>query len=469
MNSYPHEQLLQTLSAMLIELNTLQMQVASPTEEVSFDVAALRESLDNLAQMTRELLHVVRMFSEELSLPELDGVSLADALSLMIDETVERLGLSSRVAFSGTAEPGALSPTAERLLFLVAREAFYQIAQHAGVRKVRLTLHYSPEDVQLSIEDDGSQAVQRTEEQGTDPAPPFDSATILNRAKQATSIMDDLRCRLEYLGGSLEITFLEGRGTRVQAHLPYASHVQQEVAGAIPAGSVPVVPGNNLSDPAVATSIVDPVRILLVDSQAVTRAGLHRLLESYAGLLVVGEAADGIQAVSETLELGPQVVLMDTQLPGGQSLEALRQIKQLNMDARVLLLAAQDREEYFYEALRMGADGYVLKDIAPDELAQSVRMVARGQVVIQPQLADRLLTRIGRQGRNAQRSDALTARELEVLRLLARGLRNKEIAARLFVSERTVNFHLANIYQKLQVSGRTEALSKALEQGLIGV
>ena len=215
--------------------------------------------------------------------------------------------------------------------------------------------------------------------------------------------------------------------------------------------------------PAAAASAGEVVRVLVVDGQSVTRAGLHRLLESYAGLQVVGQAADGVQAVSETLELGPQVVLMDAQLPNGQSLEALRQIKQLNLDTRVLLLSTLDREEYLYETLRAGADGYVLKDIAPDELAQAVRAVARGEILIQPQLAGRLLSRVGKRAPN----DALTTRELEVLRLLARGMRNKEIASRLFVSERTVNFHLANIYQKLNVSGRTEALSRALEQGLI--
>jgi DNA-binding NarL/FixJ family response regulator len=159
------------------------------------------------------------------------------------------------------------------------------------------------------------------------------------------------------------------------------------------------------------------------------------------------------------------VVILDAQLPQGQSLEALRQIKQLNPDTPVLLLSTLDREEYLYETLRAGAEGYVLKDIAPDELAQAVRTVARGEVLVQPQIAGRLISRFGKQGRGVL--DTLTARELEVLRLLARGLRNKEIAARLFVSERTVNFHLANIYQKLNVSGRTEALSKAHEQGLI--
>ena len=137
----------------------------------------------------------------------------------------------------------------------------------------------------------------------------------------------------------------------------------------------------------------------------------------------------------------------------------------------MLLLSTLEREEYLYETLRAGADGYALKDIQPDELAQAVRSVARGEVLVQPQIASRLISRFGREGAGRGRPinmlDRLTARELEVLRLLARGLRNKEIAARLYVSERTVNFHLANIYQKLNVSGRTEALSKAHEQGLL--
>ena len=170
--------------------------------------------------------------------------------------------------------------------------------------------------------------------------------------------------------------------------------------------------------------------------------------------------------MSETLELGPQVVLLDAQLPNGQSLEALRQIKQLQLDTHVLLLSAQEREEYLYETLRAGADGYVLKDIAPDELAQALRSVAHGETLVQSQLAGRLLSRIGKQGRDTAFA-ALTVREVEVLHLLARGLRNKEIADRLYISERTVNFHLANIYQKLNVSGRTEALSRALKEGLI--
>ena len=144
------------------------------------------------------------------------------------------------------------------------------------------------------------------------------------------------------------------------------------------------------------------IKVLIVDNQSVSRAGLRRLIESYPNLWVVGEAADGVQAVSETLELGPDVVLMDTQLPNNQTMEALRQIKQLNLETRVLAhLNAGTRRLICTKRLRAGADGFVLKDIAPDELAKSLRLVASGEVLVQPQLASRLLSRVGQQGRGA--------------------------------------------------------------------
>ena len=301
----------------------------------------------------------------------------------------------------------------------------------------------------MSIEDDG--ILPTTEE--TMPVPALTENYNENGGNEPRTYIA-LRHRLAHLGGSLEVVAQSEQGVRVIARLPYTEVVANDVLQqAIP------IPPTKADD-------VPAIRILIVDGQAVTRAGLRRLLDSYAGLQVIGEAADGVQAVSETLELGPQIVLLDSQLPNGQSLNALRQIKQLNLDTKVLLLSAQDREEYLYETLRAGADGYVLKDIAPDDLAQALRVVASGEVLIQPQLAGRLLSRVGKQGGRAP-YETLTARELDVLRLLVRGMRNKEIAARLYVSERTVNFHLANIYQKLNVSGRTEALSKAIEQGLV--
>ncbi len=449
MNINDREQLLQTLGAMLRQLSMLQAVMrAESAGTVPPAMSAIRNGLEELERMTREALSVTLASTDDIVPPQLEEMTLPEALSRLVEETAEKLNLSSRVSFAGIDEAGKaagriLSPITERILYMIARETLYQVEQHQGARKLRLSLNYGRDEVQMSIEDDGASSEAEAL------APPF----IGDATTYALSINNDLRFRVEQLGGSLEIGSSGEAGTRVAVRVPYI-YETQTVQDQVNVEAAPV------------SGETEPIRILIVAAQAVTRAGLHRLLESYQGLQVVGEAADGVQAVSETLELGPRVVLMDTQLPEGQSLEALRQIKQLNLNTKVLLLSSQEREEYMYETLRAGANGYVLKDIAPDELVYVVQAVARDEILIQPQLAGKLLSRFGRQGRGAH-SDTLTARELDVLRLLARGLRNKEIAARLFISERTVNFHLANIYQKLNVSGRTEALSKALEQGLI--
>ena len=432
------------------------------------DILTVRNGLKMLERMTREALYVVRADNEDLLPPELAESPLPEVLSRLVEEAAEALGISSRIAFSGTDEQDhssehILSNDAKRILYLIVQETLYQVRQHNDTHRLRLMLNYGSEDVQMSIEDDGLNPTlpPSTAEENNASMPLFAEPSPVS----ALPIVSDLRYRIERLGGSLKITTLEERGTRVSAHIPYA-HSKQSIEISEHAGR-PLIVSTETTMPLlpVLSPLDEGIRILIVDSQMVTRAGLQRLLESYNGLQVIGQAADGVQAVSETLELGPRVVLMDAQLPNGQSLEALRQIKQLNLDTKVLLLSTQNREEYLYETLRAGADGYILKDIAPDELAQAVRTVARGEILIQPQLANRLLSRFGTRGNTLYES--LTIREMEVLRLLARGMRNKEIAARLFVSERTVNFHLANIYQKLNVSGRTEALSKALEQGLI--
>ena len=446
----PHAELIQMLSALLIQLNALQTFV----QEEPTDLPTLREGMNTLEQMARDVLFVVRSADEEVPPVELEGVTLSEALSRLVEETAETLGISSRVSFNGVDDEGrpkehTLSSIKERVLYLIAREALYQVPYHVDVHRVRLVLTYGSDEVQMSIEDDGT--LPTTEE--TIPVPALMENYNENGSNEPRTYIA-LRHRLAHLGGSLEVVPQSEQGVRVIARLPYTEDVANDMLQqAIP------TPSTKVDD-------TPAIRILIVDGQAVTRAGLRRLLDSYTGLHVIGEAADGVQAVSETLELGPQVVLLDSQLPNGQSLNALRQIKQLNLDTKVLLLSAQDREEYLYETLRAGADGYVLKDIAPDELAQALRVVASGEVLIQPQLAGRLLSRVGKQGGRAP-YETLTARELDVLRLLVRGMRNKEIAARLYVSERTVNFHLANIYQKLNVSGRTEALSKAIEQGLV--
>jgi len=470
-----HEHILQMLSAIMLQINATQLVVR---DDYPMDVETVRTGLSAMEQITREAIRALRAASDDPPLPELVGVTLVEALTRAVEETAEALGLSSRVSFSG--EERALSAYSERLLYRIAQEAFYQVQQHTHARKLRFTFTFGRDEVVMSIEDDGTLPTLPTLLPSDDeiPFPHFtnDEASSPQEVDLAMPLpyfqeesqsvyerdpFSALRHRIEHLGGILDVGVQLTASTttpitRVQVHLPYS----------IPTANIQAA---KPPDTGTQSTTLEKIRILVVDNLAVSRVGLRRLLESYADLQVVGEAADGVQAVSETLELGPQVVLMDALLPNGQSMDALKQIKQLNLNARVLLLAAQYREEFLYETLQAGADGYVLKDIAPDELAEAVRAVARGEMLVQPQLASRLLTRFGRQGRGTFPYETLTAREQDVLQLLARGLRNKEIAARLYVSERTVNFHLANIYQKLNVSGRTEALSKALEQGLVTV
>jgi DNA-binding NarL/FixJ family response regulator len=273
-------------------------------------------------------------------------------------------------------------------------------------------------------------------------------------------LMDRLCTMVETIGGTCVTTSGVEQGVQVQVCVPLVPHYSAELAEPLPVPDLLSIPAQS------------PVKttVLVVDGQAVSRAGLRRLLESYADLEIVGEAENSIQAVSETAELLPQIVLIDAQLPEHGAVATLRQLRELNAETRTLLLAGHEDEELLYEALRAGARGYVSKDVAPDELARAVRGVARGEVLLQPQLAARLLARSGSWGQSTtgtSPAESLTIREREVLQLLARGLRNKEIAARLVVSERTVNFHLANIYAKLHVSGRTEALSRALQWGLL--
>jgi DNA-binding NarL/FixJ family response regulator len=468
-----HAHFIQTLSAMMIQLNALQTLVhndmidgidVSPTYRIP-DMVAIRNGLTNLEQLTREMLYEIQAVNDDLPVVELNGVTLAEALSQAVEATAEASGLSSRVIFSG--EERSLTSDIERLLYRIAQEALEEVQRHTNARKLRFVLNYGRDALLMSIEDDGVPAEQSDSSlliNSQAAALPFTLPHSDARFTRSGNLYTHLRKRIEHLGGLLEIAASVEQGTQVQARIPYTHHSHTE-------SIIPPVETVERAQKQQAPGVTGnaATRVLVVDAQAVTRAGLRRLLEGSQDITVVGEATDGVQAVSETMELGPQVVIMDALLPNGQSLEALRQIKQLNPDTHVLLLSSLDREDYLYETLRAGADGYVLKDIAANELAQAVRTVARGEVLVQPQIAGRLISRFGKQAQGNLAHEALTAREQEVLKLLARGLRNKEIAARLFVSERTVNFHLANIYQKLNVSGRTEALSKALEKGLITV
>ncbi len=208
------------------------------------------------------------------------------------------------------------------------------------------------------------------------------------------------------------------------------------------------------------------IRILLAEDQTLLRQGLHTILNLEPGLTVVGEASDGEEAVKQAIDLRPDIVLMDIQMPGRNGVEATALIAAACDRTRVIVLTTFDYEEYVFDAVKAGAMGYLLKDVPAPELIDTIRRVHAGESFIQPQVASKLLLELGRRARGPQEEE-LTEREREVLDLLAGGASNREIATRLHLAEGTVKNHVSNILAKLHAANRTQAVALAREQGLI--
>jgi DNA-binding NarL/FixJ family response regulator len=214
------------------------------------------------------------------------------------------------------------------------------------------------------------------------------------------------------------------------------------------------------------------INVLIADDQALVRAGFRMILEAESDLVVVGDAADGVEAVAAVLELGPDVVLMDVRMPVMDGIEATRRlVERGDSKASIVMLTTFDMDEYVYDALRVGASGFLLKDVPPEQLVAGIRTVAQGDALLSPVITRRVIEEFVRHPPPTRRSatgvDELTPRELEVLTLLARGLSNAEIAARLFVSETTVKTHVARVLQKLGLRDRVQAVVFAYESGLV--
>ncbi len=213
------------------------------------------------------------------------------------------------------------------------------------------------------------------------------------------------------------------------------------------------------------------IRVLIADDQALLRGGFRMILESQKDIEVVGEAADGREALEQARVLEPDVVLMDIRMPELDGLEATRQLIAGDADPRVLILTTFDLDEYVYEAMKAGASGFLLKEVRPEQLADAVRVVAAGETLVSPAITRRLIEEFVRRrppgsGTPPEVSE-LTERELEVFKLVARGLSNSEIAAILFLSEATVKTHITHVLAKLGLRDRVQVVVLAYESGLV--
>jgi DNA-binding NarL/FixJ family response regulator len=238
-------------------------------------------------------------------------------------------------------------------------------------------------------------------------------------------------------------------------------------------------------DPAVSTdpgaasgpvdsSASDPIRALIVDDHALFRRGLEMVLAAEDDIELVGEASDGAEAVQKAGESLPDVVLMDIRMPKSSGIEACRAMKEVAPSSKIVMLTISDEEEDLFQAIRAGASGYLLKDIPLDEVADVVRAVHGGQSLINPSMAAKLLTEFAALNKRDQEERAeqvpppkLTDREMQVLKLVAKGMNNRDIAKELFISENTVKNHVRNILEKLQIHSRMEAVMIAVREKLI--
>ena len=220
----------------------------------------------------------------------------------------------------------------------------------------------------------------------------------------------------------------------------------------------------------------EPIRTMIVDDHALFRRGLEMVLEGEQDIELVGQASDGAEAVEKAAESLPDIVLMDIRMPRSNGIEACRAMKEAAPSAKIVILTISDEQEDLFEAIRAGASGYLLKDIPLDEVADTVRGVHGGQSLINPSMASKLLSEFATLARRDDEERAqevpaprLTEREMQVLKLVARGMNNRDIAKELFISENTVKNHVRNILEKLHLHSRMEAVVYAVRERLLDI
>ena len=213
---------------------------------------------------------------------------------------------------------------------------------------------------------------------------------------------------------------------------------------------------------------MEAIKVLIVDDHTVVRDGLTAMLGLERDFDVVGEAANGVQAVETSRRLKPDVILMDLRMSELDGVQAMKQIREDDPEVKFLVLTTYDSDEYIFDAIEAGAKGYLLKDTSREELFRALRAASRDESLIEPAVAGKVLDRLVRLSRQATSDgETLSEREVEVLQHLAKGSANKEIASTLSISESTVKTHVANIFHKLEVNGRMEAVTKAMQKGII--
>ena len=212
---------------------------------------------------------------------------------------------------------------------------------------------------------------------------------------------------------------------------------------------------------------MNTIKLLIVDDHTVVREGIGAMLRREPDFKIVGEASNGLEAVDKARDLSPDVILMDLRMPELDGVEAITRIKADNQEIKFIILTTYSDDEYIFRGIAAGARAYLLKDAPREELFKAIRAVSRGESLIQPVVASRVLDKLAELSRKTPAADVLSEREIEVLRLMAKGVSNKDIADHLSITQSTVKTHITSIFQKLNVTTRTEAVTTAFKKGII--
>ncbi len=437
-----HDTVAQSLTGLI-----LQMETAKTSVETG-DLRVAGEILTSARVQAKRALEDTRRAVQGLAPASLERQTPVQAIAEEARRFEAETGIPA--LFIQTGDEHDLLPDQQTALLRIAQEALTNARKHAQARRVRVGLQFGPESVSLIVEDDGIG---------------FDVDALLTPGPQGGYGLFGMRERARLLDGELEIESPPGWGTRLRVVLPYrpASALSQ----ARPGQNTATTAGTRVAEMGKSQLVAqaDAVRVLLADDHDITRQGVRALLEASGEVVVIGEAQDGAQAVAQARTLRPDVVLMDVQMPLMDGLEATRVLHTEMPDIPVVILTTFQTEESVIEAFSAGAKGYLLKDADAAELIAAVRAARRGEALLAPAVAERLSTLSAPS--SARSANALNERETEILQLLARGARNREIAAQLFLSIKTVEYHLAHLFAKLGVSNRTEAARAAAERGLI--
>jgi DNA-binding NarL/FixJ family response regulator/signal transduction histidine kinase len=452
-----HDTVAQALAGLVFQLETAQTLLQSDDREAALEMLAASRT------QAKKALEDTRRAVQGLAPEALERLSPAQAIAEETRRFEAEEGIPT--AFILTGEEQILLSEQRTALLRIAQEALTNARKYARANRVRVGLQYGPDSVTLLIEDDGVG---------------FDLAAQDPSTLEGGYGLFGMQERARLLYGEVQIESTPGWGTRIRAVLP---HRPASPIGAN-AGALETSPplANTLSDPRVETrplpepgslprrgagepSRSAPVRVLVADDHAITREGIRAMLEASGEIVVAGEAGDGAEAVEKARLLQPDVVLMDLQMPRVDGLEGLRRLHAEQPSLPVVILTTFQTDASVTEALSAGARGYLLKDTEPAHLIAAIRAAQRGEALLSPTVTERLSSLAS--GQVSKPAEDLNERELEILQLLAQGARNKEIAARLFLSTKTVEYHLSNLFHKLSVSNRTEAARAAIERGLV--